>query len=88
MNELSAKKKQIKTKIHTFYEMKDGKLVRTRRVCPRCSVGYFMADMYDRTVCGRCGYTDFKKVKGKKPGAKATEEKGTKGKKGAKRAKK
>lgn len=65
----------LKTRIHTFYEMKEGRLVRNRRYCPRCGIGYFMADMYDRIVCGNCGFTEFKKVKGKKPAPKSAEEK-------------
>ncbi|MBD3230859.1 MAG: 30S ribosomal protein S27ae [Candidatus Lokiarchaeota archaeon] len=44
-----------------FYEIKDGKLVRKNKFCPRCGSGIFMAEMYDRRVCGRCGFTEFKK---------------------------
>jgi len=43
-----------------------------------------MADMYDRIVCGNCGFTEFKKVKGKKP----TKEKRAKEQKPGKRKKK
>jgi len=44
-----------------FYEVKDGKLVRKRKECPKCGAGVFMAEHADRRSCGRCGYTEFKK---------------------------
>ncbi|MCD6171825.1 MAG: 30S ribosomal protein S27ae [Thermoplasmata archaeon] len=44
-----------------FYEIKDGKLSRKRKECPKCGAGVFMAEHADRRSCGRCGYTEFKK---------------------------
>ncbi|BAB59623.1 ribosomal protein small subunit S31 [Thermoplasma volcanium GSS1] len=46
-----------------LYEIADGKLVRKHRFCPRCGPGVFLAEHADRFTCGRCGYTEFKKVK-------------------------
>jgi small subunit ribosomal protein S27Ae len=43
------------------YEVKDGKLVRNRKWCPKCGDGVFMAEHKDRVSCGKCGYTEFKK---------------------------
>ncbi|MBD3194236.1 MAG: 30S ribosomal protein S27ae [Candidatus Lokiarchaeota archaeon] len=47
-----------------YYKMEGDKLIRTNRTCPKCGPSVFMADHYDRSSCGRCGYTVFKR-KGK-----------------------
>ncbi|MCW3134892.1 MAG: 30S ribosomal protein S27ae [Methanophagales archaeon] len=55
--------------IHTFYEVVEEKgkakagsrLHRTRKVCPRCGAGVFLAEHKDRYSCGKCGYTEFRK---------------------------
>ena len=54
--------------IRKFYKIsEDGKTFkRTRKFCPRCGPGTFMAEMYDRIVCGHCGFTEFKKKQPKK----------------------
>ncbi|AAT43455.1 30S ribosomal protein S27ae [Picrophilus oshimae] len=44
-----------------LYELKDNKIVRKRRFCPRCGPGVFLAEHEDRFSCGRCGYTEFKR---------------------------
>ncbi|MCI0497456.1 MAG: 30S ribosomal protein S27ae [Thermoplasmata archaeon] len=41
-----------------FYSVGDG-LKRTRRVCPKCGPGVFLAEHKDRRSCGACGYTEF-----------------------------
>ena len=58
--------------IGRYYKVsEDGEnLIRTKKFCPRCGPGTFMAEMYDRIVCGHCGFTEFKK----KPIKKAIEE--------------
>ncbi|HHH77624.1 MAG TPA: 30S ribosomal protein S27ae [Thermoplasmatales archaeon] len=44
-----------------LYEVKDNKLERKRKTCPKCGEGVFMAEHADRYSCGKCGYTEFKK---------------------------
>ena len=40
----------------------DGTTVTTaKKYCPRCGPGFVMADHKDRTTCGKCGYTEFRK---------------------------
>ena len=48
------------------YEVKDGKLTRKNRSCPRCGDGVFLAEHKDRFSCGSCGYTEWKKKPEKK----------------------
>jgi small subunit ribosomal protein S27Ae len=36
------------------------KLTRTRKSCPKCGAGVFLAEHKDRTSCGRCGYMERK----------------------------
>jgi len=44
-----------------LYGVKDNKLERKRKTCPKCGEGVFMAEHADRYSCGKCGYTEFKK---------------------------
>ena len=44
-----------------YYKIEEGKLERTRRACPKCGPSFFLADHYDRSSCGKCGYTVFKR---------------------------
>lgn len=64
-----------------YYELQDGKLNRNHRSCPKCGAGFFLAEHYDRWVCGKCAYTVFKR-KGKK-----APQKGPKGRSPRKRVK-
>ncbi|RLF74640.1 30S ribosomal protein S27ae [Thermococci archaeon] len=43
--------------VSKLYEIKDGKLIRKAKKCPRC--GSFMAKHENRYSCGKCGYTEF-----------------------------
>lgn len=43
-------------------------VTRTRKACPKCGPGVFMAEHYDRIHCGKCGYTKFKRSN-RKPNA-------------------
>lgn len=43
-----------------LYKVEGGKLVRTRRACPKCGPGRFLAEHEDRNSCGNCGYTEMK----------------------------
>ena len=43
------------------YKAAGDKVERTKPQCPKCGAGVFMASHADRTSCGKCGYTEFKK---------------------------
>lgn len=46
--------------VHTYYEIRGGKLVRRLKKCPRC--GVFMAfhkEPRSRWTCGACSYTEY-----------------------------
>ncbi len=49
------------TNASKYYKLEDGKLERTHRACPKCGPSFFLADHYDRSSCGKCGYTVFKR---------------------------
>jgi small subunit ribosomal protein S27Ae len=60
----AVKKKEKKGRIHRpnkskLWEVKDGKVVRINRSCPRCGEGVYLARHYNRMSCGQCGYTKF-----------------------------
>lgn len=61
MADKEQKKKSLRVAKKDFYKLEDGKLVRTKKHCPKCGPGVFMAEHGDRVSCGRCGYTEFKK---------------------------
>jgi len=44
---------------YKMYEIKDGKLIRKNKFCPKCGPGVFLANHKDRLTCGKCGYTEF-----------------------------
>ncbi|MBR9681081.1 MAG: 30S ribosomal protein S27ae [Candidatus Altiarchaeota archaeon] len=50
------------SKKNEFFKIKDGKIVRERKSCPKCGSGVFLANHKDRLHCGRCGYAEFLKV--------------------------
>ena len=41
-----------------LFAVKDGKIVRTHRACPKCGPGVFMAQHKDRAHCGKCGHME------------------------------
>lgn len=56
------KPKVIQTSKKDYYAIgKDGKVERKKKHCPKCGPGVFLGDHKDRTSCGKCGYTEFKK---------------------------
>jgi small subunit ribosomal protein S27Ae len=44
-----------------YFKVDGGKVTTAKKYCPRCGPGVMMADHKDRTACGKCGYTEFKK---------------------------
>lgn len=56
-------KKHSSSPMKKFYSIKDGKIVRSGKFCPRCGPGTFLAAHKFRSYCGRCGYTEFEKRK-------------------------
>jgi len=46
---------------NTYFKVEGGKVIRLRKSCPKCGVGYFLAEHRDRFTCGNCSYTEFKK---------------------------
>jgi small subunit ribosomal protein S27Ae len=61
-----SKEKKGEVSVSKFYEITDNKVQRTRRECPRCGKGIFMAVHKDRLTCGKCSYTEFQKEQSKK----------------------
>ena len=53
-------KKKPGSQLWKVYEVQGDKLVRKNKFSPK-SPGDFMANHSDRTVCGKTGYTEFKK---------------------------
>jgi len=51
-----------------YYKVEGDKVTRTNRTCPKCGPAVFMGNHYDRWVCGRCGYTVFKRKEKKSSG--------------------
>jgi small subunit ribosomal protein S27Ae len=44
-----------------YYTVQSGKATLAKKFCPRCGSGVIMAEHKDRSACGKCGYTEFKK---------------------------
>lgn len=58
---MAAVKKATKSKKNSLYDIKDGKITRTKKHCPKCGDGVFLAEHKDRVSCGKCSYTEFRK---------------------------
>ncbi|OPX61715.1 MULTISPECIES: 30S ribosomal protein S27ae [unclassified Methanoregula] len=43
------------------FKVEGAKVTTAKKYCPRCGPGFMMADHKDRTTCGKCGYTEFRK---------------------------
>jgi small subunit ribosomal protein S27Ae len=52
-----------------LYTTKGEVLTRTRKPCPKCGPGTFLAEHADRRSCGRCGYSESKAPEPKAAGA-------------------
>ncbi|MBR9707287.1 MAG: 30S ribosomal protein S27ae [Candidatus Diapherotrites archaeon] len=58
-------KKEVKerpsSKKYTHYKIEGDKVIRTKKSCPKCGPGVFMAEhkgSKKRSTCGKCGYTE------------------------------
>jgi small subunit ribosomal protein S27Ae len=56
-----AKAQAVSLKRGSYYKIEGDKATIGKKYCPRCGPGYILADHKDRSACGRCGYTEFKK---------------------------
>jgi len=45
-----------------IYDVSGDKVERKNQSCPRCGDGIYMANHPDRSSCGACGYTIWKKM--------------------------
>lgn len=41
-----------------LYTVKGDTLTRTRKACPKCGGGIFLAEHGNRRSCGKCGYSE------------------------------
>jgi small subunit ribosomal protein S27Ae len=57
----SAEKKSKGISQSKYYKISGDKVERTRKFCPKCGSGTILAEHKDRTTCGKCKYTEFKK---------------------------
>ncbi len=53
--------KSVSSKKSSAYKIVEGKIVRIKKTCIKCGSGVFMAEHKNRSSCGLCGYTVFKK---------------------------
>jgi small subunit ribosomal protein S27Ae len=49
------------SKKYSHYSVSGSTVKRTKKSCPRCGGGVFLAAHKDRLHCGRCNYTEFSK---------------------------
>jgi len=56
-------RKHETVKLQNIYEIRDGKLVRKKKPCPRCGQGTWLGQHKNREYCGKCGYTAIDKSK-------------------------
>ncbi len=59
---IKSKSKHKCTQIYKFYSIEGNKIERKRKECPRCLNATFMGEHKDRFTCGRCRFTEMKKV--------------------------
>lgn len=43
------------------YTISGDKIIKKERSCPRCGPGIFLSIAKDRSYCGKCHFTEFKK---------------------------
>ena len=54
------KKPKTPRALYKLYNTSGEKVERSRKTCPKCGPGMFLAQHGNRTVCGKCTYTEFK----------------------------
>ena len=54
-------RKHSKVDLGKFYSIEGNVVSRSRKFCPRCGPGNFLAKNPKRVYCGKCGYTEFEK---------------------------
>jgi small subunit ribosomal protein S27Ae len=54
------RKPSVKVKKGSLYKIEGEKITRTKKFCPKCGAGIFMAEHKDRFACGKCGYMEKK----------------------------
>ncbi len=53
-----SKTKHKNIHVWKLYEIKDNKLIRKIKFCPRCGSGTFLAEYKNRKYCGKCGFSE------------------------------
>jgi len=53
--------KRPHSKKSNAFKVENGKLVRVKKICPKCGAGVYLAQHSNRESCGKCGYTQFLK---------------------------
>jgi ubiquitin-small subunit ribosomal protein S27Ae len=59
MAEKGGKKRTNRKVVKMSQLYSNGKL--KNKTCPKCGVGFILAEHKNRISCGKCGYTEFKK---------------------------
>lgn len=62
MADKEPKPKKVRIAKKDYYKVEGTTVTRTRKHCPKCGPGVFMAEHANRVSCGKCGYTEFKKM--------------------------
>jgi ubiquitin-small subunit ribosomal protein S27Ae len=57
----AAKPKKKSYSVQNLYEVSGDELKRKRKTCPKCGPSFYLAEHANRTNCGKCGYTEFRK---------------------------
>jgi len=56
------KAKELKSQKWKRYDITGDKAKKKSKICPKCGDGVFLAHHATRDSCGKCGYTEFRKV--------------------------
>ena len=54
--------KKLKSQKWKRYEITGEHAKKKSKICPKCGDGVFLAHHANRDSCGKCGYTEFRKV--------------------------